>query len=157
MKKLILCIVFCITISSPTIIRAEGQDNCEALKNIFDTGVKSENGICSVEIYRDELKLTHMGKKLSPKTMELVFHFAFENVDNQTAVMGELALLEEEINPVLDELRKGNIEVSALHNHMIHEQPRILYMHFQGLGDMNQQAKTIKKAIEKTSHFTIAQ
>lgn len=153
MKKLVLCIAFYITISFPTVISAQGKDNCEALQNIFDAEVESKNGICAVEIVREELELTHMGKKLSPKTMELVFHFAFEKADNnQTAVMGELALLEEEVNPVIDELRKGHIEVSALHNHMIHERPRILYVHFQGIGDLTQQAETIKKAIAKTSH-----
>lgn len=153
MKKLILFIgTIFITLSFPAVMNAARQDNCDTLEKIFNTEVESEDGICSVEIVREKLELTHMGKKLSPKTMEVVFHFSFENVGNQTAVMGELALLEDEVNPVIDVLRKGNLEVSALHNHMIGEKPRILYVHFQGIGDLTQQANTIKKAIDITKH-----
>jgi hypothetical protein len=132
-------------------VQAQGNADCEKLKKIFNTSVETENGVCKVEIVRESIKPTHMGKKLSPETMELVFHFGFEKVDGQVAVMGELALLQEEVNPVLDVLRKGKLEVSAIHNHMLHEEPRIMYVHFQGIGDMEQQAKTIKAAIDKTS------
>ncbi|MBM6618966.1 DUF1259 domain-containing protein [Bacillus suaedaesalsae] len=152
MKKYIVFISCLVLMSFPALTHAQKQLNCNELQLIFNTKVESENGICSVEMFRKTIDVTHMDKKLSPKTMELVFHFSFEQVDNKhTAVMGELALLEEEVNPVMDELRKGGLEVSALHNHMIHERPRIMYMHFQGIGDMNKQAKTIKRAIDKTS------
>lgn len=154
MKKWFVSIAFFMAISFPTVISAEGQTDCATLQNVFGTEVKSENGRCSVEMVREELQLTHMGEKLSPQTMEVVFHFTFEQVNHGTAVMGELALLEEEVNPVIDALRNGNLEVSALHNHMIHEQPRIMYIHFQGIGDLTKRAKTIKNAIEKTSHET---
>ncbi|PLR92565.1 DUF1259 domain-containing protein [Bacillus sp. T33-2] len=129
---------------------ANQETNCKVLEQIFATDVEAENGVCKLEITRENLHVTHMGKKLSPETMELVFHISFENVDGQTAVIGEMALLENEINPVIDEFRKGNIDVSAIHNHMIHEQPRIMYLHFQGTGDLTQQAHTIKNAIGKT-------
>jgi hypothetical protein len=132
-------------------VQAQGNTDCEKLEKIFNTSVETENGICKVEIVRENIKPTHMGKKLSPETMELVFHFGFEKADGQMAVMGELALLQEEVNPVLDELRQGKLEVTALHNHMMHEEPRIMYVHFQGIGDMEQQARTIKAAIDKTS------
>lgn len=151
MKKLIMAAALFFTMLIPEVTNAQGQADCEALKKILNTHVESENGICKVEIVRENLKVTHMGKKMSPETMELVFHFGFEKTDSGTAVMGELALLQEEVNPVIDELRKGNLEVSALHNHMLHEEPRIMYVHFQGIGDISQQAKTIKNAIDKTS------
>lgn len=151
MKKLIMAAALFFTMLIPEVTNAQGQADCEALKKILNTAVESENGICKVEIVRENLKVTHMGKKMSPETMELVFHFGFEKTDSGTAVMGELALLQEEVNPVIDELRKGNLEVSALHNHMLHEEPRIMYVHFQGIGDISQQAKTIKNAIDKTS------
>ncbi|MFT4415599.1 DUF1259 domain-containing protein [Fredinandcohnia humi] len=149
MKKRILLLTLLIMSLSPT-TEAEIKPTCKALEDIFKTKVSAENGRCGVEIIRKDLDLTHMGKKMSPETMEVVFHFTFEQVDSQTAVMGELALVEDEVNPVIRELQKGNLDVSALHNHMIHEQPRIMYIHFQGIGDMIQQANTIKKAIDKT-------
>ncbi|MGJ7922318.1 DUF1259 domain-containing protein [Neobacillus sp. LXY-4] len=154
MKKFHLLVIlsFILVLNPIREASAKQQLDCKKLAQIFKAGVEDENGICSVEIVRRDLNVTHMGQKMSPETMELAFHFSFEKVDNQTAVMGELALLEEEVNPVITELQKGKLEVTALHNHMIHERPRIMYVHFQGLGDMMQQANTIKKAIEKTGH-----
>ena len=132
-------------------VQAQGNVDCDKLGKMFNTSVKSKNGVCKVEIDRKSIKPTNMGKKLSPEMMELGFEMNFEQKDGQTAVIGELALLQEEVNPVLDELRKGKLEVTALHNHMMFEEPRIMYVHFQGLGDMEQQAKTIQAAIDKTS------
>lgn len=150
MKQLILFFTIFLAAIIPGSVFADVQNDCQDLQKIFHTSVESEEGVCAVEMVRKDLKVTHMGKNLSPRTMELVFHFAFERTGNQSAVMGELALLEEEVNPVLEALREGGLVVSALHNHMIHEQPRIMYVHFQGLGDMNQQAKAIKTAINST-------
>jgi hypothetical protein len=153
MKRRLFLAIICISVLFPSsYISAKPQTNCKVLEDIFGTKVKSEDGICKVEITRKKPNVTHMGMKLSPETTEIVFHMSFETINRQTAVMGEMALLEDEINPVLDELRKGNLEISAIHNHMIHEKPRILYMHFQGVGDISKQAKTIKKAIEKTNY-----
>jgi hypothetical protein len=151
MKRLLMVSTLVFALFLTGAVQAQGNADCEKLGKIFNTSVETEKGVCKVEIIRENINPTHMGKKLSPETMELVFHFGFEKVDGQVAVMGELALLQEEVNPVLDELRKGKLEVTAVHNHMLHEEPRIMYVHFQGIGDMEQQAKTIKAAIDKTS------
>lgn len=115
--------------------------------------VTREKNTCKLEIKRSDIQASHMGEKLSPDAMEIVFHMAFTSIDSkETIVMGEMALLENEINPVIDELRKGNIDISAIHNHMIFEEPRIFYLHFQGMGDLTKQAETIKNSISKTGH-----
>ena len=132
-------------------VEAQGNADCEKLEKMFNTSVETKNGVCKVEIDRQSIKPMNMGKKLSPEMMELAFEMNFEQKEGQAAVIGELALLQEEVNPVLDELRKGKLEVTALHNHMMFEEPRIMYVHFQGIGDMEQQAKAIKAAIDKTS------
>ena len=49
--------------------------------------------------------------------------------------MGDLVLLEDEIAPVVAKLEAGNVEVSALHNHLQHESPRVMYLHISGRGD----------------------
>jgi hypothetical protein len=154
MRKFLLLSVLSLTlVLVPKGINAiQPQTGCKQLETIFKAEVKEKKGICSIKMVRKEIHPTHMGKKSSPEFIEIAFNFSFKKVDNQTAVIGELALLEEEVNPVIKELQKGNLEISALHNHMIYEQPRILFVHFQGIGDMMQQAQTIKKTIEKTSH-----
>ena len=136
----------------PSSLVAADTTTCEQLEKIFKVDVEEEDGVCLVEIIRGDIEASHMGLKLSPETMELVFHFAFEEVDKQMVVMGEMALLEEEVNPVIDALRKANLEVSALHNHMLHEQPRILYVHVQGMGDLQALAKGLKNAIDQTKN-----
>ncbi|RFU71423.1 DUF1259 domain-containing protein [Peribacillus saganii] len=150
MKHIFLLTLLCCALTFPA--NASAQTNCMMLEEIFDTKVEAEKGICKVEIVREDLNVTHMGIKLSSETMELVFHMGFETIDGKTAVMGEMALMEDEINQVVDELRKGRIEVSAIHNHMIQEEPRVLYLHFQGMGDLRQQAMTIKRAIATTGY-----
>ncbi|GAA3324913.1 hypothetical protein GCM10020331_054670 [Ectobacillus funiculus] len=51
-------------------------------------------------------------------------------------VMGDLVLTEGEVNPVMNELINSGIEVTALHNHLLGESPRIMYMHIQGHGEI---------------------
>jgi hypothetical protein len=151
-KRLCFIIAMIVLVGfSSNSVQAKDQD-CQVLGKLFNTEVNDQNGVCMVEILRKDLDVSHLGLKLSPETMELVFHLAFEKIDQHTAVMGELALLEEEVNPVIDVLREGNIEVSAIHNHMIGERPRVVYLHFQGLGDQTELAKIIKAAIGKTGH-----
>ncbi len=65
-------------------------------------------------------------------------------------VMGDLVLLEKEINPVISALAEANINVTALHNHFLGEKPRIMYMHIHGLGQMGALARGIRKALDKT-------
>jgi hypothetical protein len=152
LKKLILTTLL-LAFGIPGSIQAQTEMDCKKLDSIFGkNAVQAENGICAVEILRSELNLTHMGKKMSAESMDVAFHASFEKVDTGTAVMGEFALLEDEVNPVIDELRKGGLEISALHNHMLYERPRIMFVHYQGIGDMTEQANTIKSAIEKTRH-----
>jgi hypothetical protein len=104
---------------SSAVVNAKVPSDCNSLERIFNTEVEEKNGNCTVEIQRKNLDVVHMGKKQSPETMELVFHFTFEKVDSKTAVMGEFAMLEEEVNPVIDAFRKGRMDISAVHNHMM--------------------------------------
>lgn len=152
LKKLMLTILL-LAFGIPSSIQAQTEMDCNMLEPIFGKdAVQAKNGICAVDVLRDELNLTHMAKKMSAESMDVAFHASFEKVDTGTAVMGELALLEDEVNPVIDELRKGGLEISALHNHMLYERPRILFLHFQGIGEMKEQAYAIKSAIDKTKH-----
>jgi hypothetical protein len=64
--------------------------------------------------------------------------------------MGDLVLLPAEVNPVIEALQKGGIEQSALHNHLIDESPRVMYLHFSGHGDAVALAKTLRAALSLT-------
>jgi hypothetical protein len=65
-------------------------------------------------------------------------------------VMGDLVLAEDEVEPVMMSLEKGGIQVTALHNHVLHESPRVMYMHIGGEGDAAKLAAAIKEAVGLT-------
>ncbi len=76
----------------------------------------------------------------------------FQPIDGgQAAITGDFLMLAEEVNPVAQTLRANGIEVHALHNHHLMEQPRYFYMHFFATGDPVQLAQGLKAAVDKTN------
>jgi biotin operon repressor len=75
---------------------------------------------------------------------------AFKRMDKDAMVMGDLVLTEAEIKPVMRKLQEGGIEIAAIHNHLIGEQPRILYMHIASRGDAVKMATAIHDALALT-------
>ncbi len=69
----------------------------------------------------------------------------------KAAITGDFVLLGEEVNPVLKTLRQNGIEVTALHSHMIEEQPRLFFMHFWANDDAIKLAKGIRAALDKAA------
>jgi hypothetical protein len=65
-------------------------------------------------------------------------------------VMGDLVLAEDEVAPVMAELQSGGIEITALHNHLLGESPRVMYMHIHGMGNAASMGKAIHQALSKT-------
>jgi uncharacterized protein DUF1259 len=59
-------------------------------------------------------------------------------------------MLEGEVAPVIKALVENGIEVVAVHNHMVHEQPRIFFLHYWGVGNAEQLARGLKAALEQT-------
>lgn len=154
MKKLLIIIgVFVSFILPPEETSAKQSPDCKVLEQIFKVKVKEADGVCKVDIMRKNLEVAHLGNKVSPELIELAFGFNFEKTDGQTALIGEMALLQEEVNPVIYALRKGGLEVTALHNHLMHEHPRIMYLHVQGKGDMIKQANTLINAMAATKEL----
>jgi len=64
--------------------------------------------------------------------------------------MGDLVLLGPEVAPVVGALEDGGFEVLAIHNHLLEETPRVMYVHFHGRGDTVAIAKTLKAALDRT-------
>jgi len=77
---------------------------------------------------------------------------AFAGSDDKAVVDGDFAMLESELQPVLKALRKGDIDVVAIHNHMAGETPRILFLHFWGVGSTEGLARTLRSALDVTKH-----
>ena len=72
---------------------------------------------------------------------------AFQPAHDGAMVMGDLVLLETEINPVMSKLLDGGIEITAVHNHLLRANPETFYMHIIGHGDPVQMADAIRSAL----------
>ena len=59
---------------------------------------------------------------------------AFAGTDSSASVMGDLVLLESELDPVMEKLRGSGFEITAVHNHLTGETPHVMYMHYMGHG-----------------------
>jgi len=73
---------------------------------------------------------------------------AFAGTDDNAVVDGDFAVLEDELQPVLKTLRGGDINIVAIHSHMTHENPRILFLHYWGKASTAALAKTLKAALD---------
>src|SRR3954447_26427305 len=69
----------------------------------------------------------------------------------KAAITGDFVLAGDEVNPVLKALRAAGIEVTALHSHMLDEQPRLFFMHFWAVDDAVKLAKGLRAALDKTA------
>jgi hypothetical protein len=77
---------------------------------------------------------------------------AFAGSDDQAVVDGDFAMVESELQDVLKALRAAGIAVVAIHQHMADEQPRILFLHYWGVGKTEDLARGLRAALDKTHH-----
>src|SRR5215217_4482285 len=105
--------------------------------------------VYKVSLPRSDLKVIVAGLQLKP-ALALGSWVAFKRIGDMTVVMGDLVLLESEVTPVLSKLQEGGVETTALHNHVLNESPRVMYMHIHAMGD----AVTIAKAIHDALALT---
>ena len=105
--------------------------------------------VYKVSFPRSDLKVTAAGVELKP-ALALGSWVAFKSNGEMTVVMGDLVLTEDEVTPVLSRLEAGGVEPTALHNHVLNESPRVMYMHIHAIGDAVKIAKTIHDALALT-------
>jgi hypothetical protein len=75
---------------------------------------------------------------------------AWQGSPEHAAVAGDFAMLEEEVAPVIKALVENGIEVVAVHNHMVHEEPRIFFLHYWGVGSVDKLSQGLKAALDQT-------
>jgi hypothetical protein len=137
---------------------SKGTASSEAVTNSIDTkmldgilGTKGEmtKGVYKYTIGRPDVKLMEHGVAVST-FLGFNTWAAFQGTPEKAAVAGDFTMLENEVEPVLKALIENGIEVVALHNHMVHEQPRIFFLHYWGIGSAEQLVKGLKAAIDQT-------
>ena len=148
-----------ISVCLPTISWAQAHDDHKPVgaadwKSATDVfgfpGDVLADGVIRFNMPRKDLHVTLGGFEIKPG-LALGAWAAFRYVGkNDAMVMGDLVLTEEEVAPVMKALQDGGVEVTAVHNHLIGESPRILYIHMGGHGDPAKMARTIKQAVALT-------
>src|SRR6201984_1719468 len=113
------------------------------------TGSAAPGGIYRVGLPRTDLKVTLDGVELKPG-FALGGWLAFEKMGDQGMVMGDLVLTMDEVAPVTTKLAAGGIDVTALHNHLLRNQPFTIYMHVLGHGDPVKLAVALHTALAES-------
>jgi hypothetical protein len=113
------------------------------------SGQPQADGAYKFGLPRGDLKVTVDGVQVKP-ALALGSWLAFSGPSQGAMLMGDLVLAEDEVSPVMMALQENGIQVTALHNHVLHETPRVMYMHISGHGDAVKLAATMKTVIALT-------
>jgi len=103
----------------------------------------ANDGVVRVQWSRDDVPVTVDGMKL-PAAAGLTSWAAFASVDDGTVVMGDTVLFEDEVTAAMDAALAGNLEVTALHNHFLFDEPRVFFLHIGGRGDARELSRAVK-------------
>lgn len=129
----------------PTMARGQGVTTSTIDQALGRSGQKTGD-VYKVSFPRSDLHVSVHGLAIKPG-LALGSWAAFLGSDDNAMVMGDLVLLEDELNPVMDKLRAAGFEITAVHNHLMDETPRVLYMHYMGHGPAKQLADSLKAAL----------
>jgi len=135
------------TIAAPSKASTFDTARIEAL-----TGAKGAlnqmEGVFKVSVPRSDLAVTAAGVRLTPP-MGLTSWAAFKHAGGHTVVMGDMVLLEDQVNPVMSVALDNGLEVTALHNHFFWDSPKVMFMHIGGMGDEARLAEAVGKVFAR--------
>lgn len=115
------------------------------VESVLGAKGQANNGMFKVVIGRE---VTMPCGCVATKEMGVNTWAAFAGTDDNAVVDGDFAVLEDELQPVLKSLRHGGINVVAIHHHMTHEQPRMLFLHYWGRGPIESLARVLQHTLE---------
>ena len=114
--------------------------NAGPVNQIFETQGESKDGMIKFTFGRPaKMHGTNIGKDMGVNTWA-----AFAGSDDNAIVDGDFAVTEDELQPVLKSLLKDKINIVAIHQHMTHEEPRIMFFHYWGRGPAKDLANAVK-------------
>src|SRR5678816_1871129 len=107
-----------------------------------------KDGVLKVNIPRGDLKVV-IGQRAAPTPFGFGGWVALaKGTGGMDVMMGDLVLLQDEVNPVMSALLENGLEVTALHNHFFWDEPRMFYMHVHGHGAPMDLARKVKPALD---------
>ena len=133
------------SLSLPILVRAQGVTTATIDQALGRSGQKTGD-VYRVSFPRTDLHVSVSGLAVKPG-LALGSWAAFLGTDDNAMVMGDLVLLEEEVNPVMAKLRSYHFEITAVHNHLMGETPKVLYVHYMAHGSASQLATSLHTAL----------
>ncbi|WP_315970017.1 DUF1259 domain-containing protein [Bacillus massilinigeriensis] len=125
---------------------------CQQLADIIGGEVITAAPVCVVQRLRN-INATILGRR-TQSPLALPFALSFENNrKGETLNLGETVILQKEINPFLTELRRRGLIVTAVHNHWLFDEPRLMYMHWENVGDPFEFARNSFEAARRVGLF----
>jgi hypothetical protein len=120
------------------------------VENVFDRKGTRQGDMLKLTFPRTDLNVTVDQVQVAPG-IGLTPWLVFKPMGQMTMLMGDLVLLEEEIQPVVNTLVSQGLEITALHNHIVNAKPGVMFMHVAGHGDAVAIAKAVKLVLEQTN------
>jgi hypothetical protein len=125
-------------------IPAQSSITAAPIEAALGAKAQSKDGMVKVVIGRHaKMHGTTVGNEMGVNTWA-----AFAGSDAQAVVDGDFAMHENELQPVLKAMRKGDLDIVAIHQHMTQENPRILFLHYWGKGKAVDLAQAVRKALD---------
>jgi Domain of Unknown Function (DUF1259) len=146
MIRMLLCALCVAATPLPAIAQDVPAPYKEVLSFLGKSGDFKDN-VLKVNIPRNDVSVT-VADIRTPTPFGFGGWLAMTHGTGGDVMMGDLVLLQDEVNPVLSALLDNGLQVTALHNHFFRDEPRMFYMHVHGHGDPMELAKKVKPAID---------
>jgi Domain of Unknown Function (DUF1259) len=138
-------LIFVSVVLFPVVLFAQGLDTTKLDQTLGRPGQKMGD-VYRFAFPRTDLHVVIEGLAIKPG-LALGSWAAFSGTNESASLMGDLVLLESEINPVMEKLRAAGFEITAVHNHLLGEAPQVLYMHYMGHGSAVEIANSLRAAL----------
>lgn len=125
---------------------AVGQMNATKIASIVGHEGEQNGPVYKITVGREDLNLVEMGAKINAR-MGLNTWAAFYGSDTNAEIAGDVAMLAQEVTPVLKALRANGLSVVAIHNHMMGGEPTVYFLHYWGTGSTEKLANGFKAAL----------
>jgi len=125
-----------------------GKLDTASLAKIAGHDGEQTGDVYKITVGRDDLNLTEMGAKINSR-MGLNTWAAFYGSDANAEVAGDIAMLSNEVTPVLKALRSNGLNVVAIHQHMTSTNPTVYFLHYWGTGPADKLAMAFKAALSE--------
>ena len=127
----------------------QGTLDSAQLAKIVGTEGETTGAVYKITMGRPDIKMVEMGAPINAR-MGLNTWAAFYGSDADAVVAGDVAMLDNEVQPVLKALRAANINVVAMHHHMIGTSPNVFFLHYWGRGPAQKLAAAVRTVVDQT-------